>query len=100
MKTTREQAGSWNKFLLDVYEGVNDEYETLEDFIDSAYDVTYIVKDRQNLGVKMLLAGGGPTVWLDTYDGMIYVSDSGDCVGMSLFSEVNDAINDMFGIVY
>lgn len=106
MKTAKEIAASWNRMLLEIYNGENSEYESLVGYLGGMEDteVQYVQQqDRRSqyyVGVVLALAGGGPTVWLNTADGNLYASDSGECYGVGLFSEVRDEINDIFGIEY
>lgn len=107
MRTAQEIAASYNRLLLNIYYGEDTEYGSIEEYIESLYGTVepQYVQERdgrsmRTVGVKLTLAGGGPTVWLDTADGMLYASTSGDCVGVGLFSEVRDEINDIFGVEY
>lgn len=104
-------AGSYNRMLLSIQNGENNEYPDLDSYLGSlGIDPVYIqqvetdsrgrIFNRFNDGVSIMIAGGGPTVWINTSDGMIYASTSGACVGVSLFSEVRDEINDLYGIEF
>ncbi len=43
--------------------------ETAEDFMEGTYDIRYLVnRDKQYLGAELLVAGGGPTIWVDLWD--------------------------------
>ena len=50
------------------------------DFIaEKTFSISYIVdQSRQFEGAELLLAGGGPTIWLDTREKTIYASLGGD----------------------
>ena len=108
MRTAQEIAASYNRMLLNIYYGEDSEYPTLEDYFDSlGYGLDYIVSSENwqsrnptPTGVSILLAGGGPTVWLNTSDGMIYASDSSSVAGVGLFSEVRDEINNLYEVEY
>lgn len=105
MRTAREIAASYNRLLLNIWSGTDEEYPDLESYINGlGMNPQYITEQggryRRDVGVALMLAGGGPTVWLNTADGMIYASTSGECAGVGLFSEVSDEINDLFGIEY
>lgn len=111
MRSAVEVAASYNRLLLNIQSGDDNEYESLDAYFGSlGIDPAYIQQTETNgrgrvvrryySGVKIMIAGGGPTVWLDTDDGMLYASTSGECVGVGLFSEVRDEINDLYGIEY
>tara|TARA_Y100001938_G_C7885902_1_gene327360 strand:- start:132 stop:548 length:417 start_codon:yes stop_codon:yes gene_type:complete len=39
-----------------------------ERFMKDVYDIRYLVRsDRSFLGAELLVAGGGPTIWVDTF---------------------------------
>lgn len=108
MKSARDIANDYNRLLLRIWSGEDDEYPDLDSYLYSLYgehnEPSFVCegrgRNRRETGVVILLGGGGPTVWLNTDDGMLYASTSGDCVGVSLFSEVRDEINDLYGIEY
>ena len=42
--------------------------ETAGDWMEGTYDIRYYVdRDKGYLGAEILVAGGGPTVWVNTY---------------------------------
>ena len=43
--------------------------ETASEWMEDTYSIRYLVDhDKQYLGAKILCAGGGPTIWVDTWD--------------------------------
>ena len=108
--TAQDVAASYNRMLLNIYSGENSEYASLEDYLEGlAINPEYVQQrkyvrgrlvEQYDTGISFVLSGGGPTVWLNTADGMLYASDNGNCAGVGLFSEVRDEINDIFGIEY
>ena len=43
--------------------------ETAADWMEGTYDIRYLVNRRKEyLGAEILVAGGGPTIWVDTWD--------------------------------
>ena len=43
--------------------------ETASDWMMGTYDIRYLVnRDKQYLGAEILVAGGGPTIWVDLWD--------------------------------
>ena len=42
--------------------------ETAHDWMERTYDIRYLVNSRKEyLGAEILVAGGGPTIWVDTW---------------------------------
>ena len=42
--------------------------ETAHDWMEGTYDIRYLVdRDKRYLGAEILVAGGGPTIWVDTW---------------------------------
>ena len=42
--------------------------ETAHDWMEGTYDIRYIVdREKRYLGAELMVAGGGPTVWVDTF---------------------------------
>ena len=42
--------------------------ETAHEWMEGTYDIRYYVdRDKRYLGCEILVAGGGPTIWVNTY---------------------------------
>ena len=42
--------------------------ETAHDWMEGTYDIRYLVdREKRYLGAEILVAGGGPTIWVDTW---------------------------------
>ena len=42
--------------------------ETAGDWMEGTYDIRYYVdREKQYLGAEIMVAGGGPTIWVNTY---------------------------------
>ena len=42
--------------------------ETAHDWMEHTYDIRYYVdRDKRFLGADIMVAGGGPTIWVNTY---------------------------------
>ena len=40
----------------------------VHDFMEGVYDIRYLVdREKRYLGAELLVAGGGPTIWVDTF---------------------------------
>jgi hypothetical protein len=43
--------------------------ETASDWMEGTYDIRYTVDSRKEyMGAEIMVAGGGPTIWVDTWD--------------------------------
>ena len=55
--------------------------ETAGDWMENTYDIRYYVdREKQYLGAEIMVAGGGPTVWVNTYTGYVEGYWGGDKV--------------------
>ena len=55
--------------------------ETAGDWMENTYDIRYYVdREKQYLGAEILVAGGGPTIWVNTYTGYVEGYWGGDKV--------------------
>ena len=44
--------------------------ETAHDWMADTYDIRYLVdREKRFMGAEIMCAGGGPTIWVDTWDG-------------------------------
>jgi len=42
--------------------------ETASDWMEGTYDIRYLVdREKRFMGAEILVAGGGPTIWVDTF---------------------------------
>jgi hypothetical protein len=42
--------------------------ETASDWMEGTYDIRYLVdRDKRYMGAEIMVAGGGPTIWVDTW---------------------------------
>ena len=45
-----------------------EEGETAAKWMEDTYDIRYLVdRDKRFMGAEILVAGGGPTIWVDTF---------------------------------
>ena len=45
-----------------------EEGETAAKWMEDTYDIRYLVdRDKRYMGAEIMVAGGGPTVWVDTW---------------------------------
>jgi hypothetical protein len=50
------------------YEDEEPRQETASDWMEGTYDIRYYVdSSKRYLGAEIMVAGGGPTIWVNTY---------------------------------
>ena len=43
--------------------------DTAHDWMEGTYDIRYLVdREKRYLGAELMVAGGGPTIWVDLWD--------------------------------
>ena len=56
-----------------------DHDQTADDWMEGVYDIRYIVdREKKYLGAMLLVAGGGPTIWVNTWTSEVEGSWWGD----------------------
>lgn len=75
---------------------------TMYDYFSDVYDIKYTIEsDRETLyGVKLLVACGGPNIYVDTNDGKVKLFWWNDYAEYDLSPEATNAINDCFQELY
>ena len=60
---------------MDITEGKEDASQWMED----VYDIRYLVdQEKRYLGAQLMVAGGGPTIWVNTWTSEVEGSWAGD----------------------
>ena len=55
--------------------------ETASDWMEGVYDIRYLVdREKKYLGCELMVAGGGPTIWVNTWSGYVEGYWGGDKV--------------------
>jgi len=55
--------------------------ETASSWMEGVYDIRYLVdREKRYLGCELLVAGGGPTIWVNTWSGYVEGYWGGDKV--------------------
>ena len=74
--------------------------ETAEDFMEGTYDIRYLVnRDKQYMGAEIMVAGGGPTIWVDLWDLEVKGYWGSDRVTVPFCDtlDLNDYCEEMYG---
>ena len=74
--------------------------ETASDWMEGTYDIRYYInRDKSYLGAEIMVAGGGPTVWVNTYTRQVEGYWAGDKVFEPFADELglDDYCEEMYG---
>ena len=56
------------RMVKDIAMSINSGEGSADEFMEDTYDIRYLVaQDKSFLGAEILVAGGGPTIWVDTF---------------------------------
>ena len=65
-ETTEEQL---RRMCVDIADSITSPDEQVHTWMENTYDIRYLVSsDKSFLGAEIMCAGGGPTIWVDTWD--------------------------------
>tara|TARA_R100001129_G_scaffold52739_1_gene36274 strand:- start:53 stop:406 length:354 start_codon:yes stop_codon:yes gene_type:complete len=73
---------------------------TAHDWMEGTYDIRYYVdRDKRYLGAEIMCAGGGPTIWVNTYTKQVEGYWGGDKVLEPFMDELglDDYCEEMYG---
>ena len=74
--------------------------ETASDWMERTYDIRYIVdREKRFMAAEILVAGGGPTVWVNLYTNEVEGYWGGDRVTMAFTDNLglDDYCEEMYG---
>ena len=81
-------------------DGSVEQHGGASEWMEGVYDIRYIVdREKRYLGAELLVAGGGPTVWVDLWDKEVKGYWGGDRVNVP-FSDnlgLDDYCEEMYG---
>tara|TARA_Y100001937_G_C6995058_1_gene273846 strand:- start:116 stop:427 length:312 start_codon:yes stop_codon:yes gene_type:complete len=64
-ETCKEQL---ERMVRSVADEITSGKQQAHEWMEGTYDIRYLVSsDRRFLGAEILVAGGGPTIWVDTF---------------------------------
>ena len=74
--------------------------DTAHDWMEGTYDIRYYVdREKRYLGAEILVAGGGPTIWVNTYTKEVEGYWGGDRVTWNFIDNLglDDYCEEMYG---
>lgn len=87
------------EYARGIYNEIDNDFN---EFLDGILDLDYVVngRDKHYAGVKIYIALGGPTAYIDTRNGFLYVGHGNESATVDIFSEYLDMIDDVFRGMY
>ena len=77
------------------------EVATIDDYFDDFYDVDYVVgSDKKYKACRVLVAYGGPNIYIDTWDGQVQLEWWGEHAETEIPTSVCSAIDEFFEMLY
>ena len=79
---------------------ITDSKEDASVWMEDVYDIRYLVdREKRYLGCKLLVAGGGPTIWVNTWTNEVEGSWAGDRVTWAYQDNIglDDYCQEMYG---
>jgi len=73
---------------------------TVSEWMEDVYDIRYLVaSDKTYLGARLMVAGGGPTIWVNTWTNEVEGSWAGDRVTWAYQDNIglDDYCQEMYG---
>ena len=87
------------RMCVDIADSITSPDEQVHAWMEGTYDIRYLVdSSKRYLGAEILCAGGGPTIWVDTFDKVVNGCWGGDKVYVS-FAD-NLGLDDYCGDLY
>ena len=74
--------------------------DTALDWMEGTYDIRYLVdREKRYMAAEILVAGGGPTIWVDTWDNEVKGYWGSDRVTVPFADNLglNDYCEEMYG---
>ena len=60
------------RMCVNIADSITSPDEQVHAWMEDTYNIRYLVDhEKQYLGAEILCAGGGPTIWVDTFDNQV-----------------------------
>ena len=85
---------------VNIHTGEDREEVTASKWMEDVYDIRYLVgSDKRYLGAQLMVAGGGPTVWVNTWTNEVEGYWGGDRVTWAFQDNIglDDYCQEMYG---
>ena len=98
-ETCHEQLVRMCKNIAESISSPGDD-DTAHDWMEGTYDIRYLVdREKRYMGAEIMVAGGGPTIWVDTWDNEVKGYWGSDRVTVPFADNLglNDYCEEMYG---
>ena len=88
------------RMCVNIADSITSPDEQVHAWMEDTYSIRYLVDhEKRYLGAKILCAGGGPTIWVDTFDIQVRVYWGADKVYISFADNLglDDYCEEMYG---
>ena len=85
---------------VDIHTGEDREEVTASSWMEDVYDIRYIVdREKRFMAAEIMVAGGGPTIWVDLWDNEVKGYWGADRVTESFIDtlDLKDYCEEMYG---
>ena len=85
---------------VNIHTGEDREEVTASKWMEDVYDIRYLVgSDKKSLGAQLMVAGGGPTIWVNTWTSEVEGYWGGDRVTWAYQDNIglDDYCQEMYG---
>ena len=85
---------------VNIHTGEDREEVTASKWMEDVYDIRYLVgSDKRYLGAQLMVAGGGPTIWVNTWTNEVEGYWGGDRVTWAFQDNIglDDYCQEMYG---
>ena len=87
------------RMCVNIADSITKPDEQVHAWMEDTYSIRYLVDhEKQYLGAEILCAGGGPTIWVDTFDRVVKGSWGCDTVRVGFCD--NLGLDDYCGDLY
>ena len=88
------------RMCVDIADSITSPDEQVHTWMENTYDIRYLVSsDKSFLGAEIMCAGGGPTIWVDTWDQEVKGYWGGDRVNIGFADNLGlaDYCEELYG---
>tara|TARA_R100001082_G_scaffold98250_1_gene66454 strand:- start:1539 stop:1856 length:318 start_codon:yes stop_codon:yes gene_type:complete len=88
------------RMCINIADSITSPDEQAHEWIENTYDIRYLVdSSKRYLGAEIMCAGGGPTIWVDTFDNQVKGYWGADRVYIGFADNIGlaDLCEDMYG---
>ena len=88
------------RMCVNIADSITKPDEQVHTWMEDTYDIRYLVdSNKRFLGAEIMCAGGGPTIWVDTWDREVkgYWGADRVCIGYVDNIGLADLCEDMYG---